>query len=191
LWDLLARSPWSGWGITTLFSSNGFLQRNPAVVEETDEPIGSSLSNVTLTDVDENGKPLYEITARRADYSSETRAADVFIVTGKFYRDGKPIIEISGEGGAVDQDNKEIAIEGNVKAVAVEENIVLTADRMVWLADQDLLTGKGNIKLEKTDEKITLTGKNLIANPNKIFFRSPKKWWVRWSIRRCCWKVRP
>lgn len=132
---------------------------------QAEKPAGSSLSNITLTEVDKNGKLLWEIKSERAEYSDDRRKASLTKISGKFYRDGKPLISAIGEGGSIDQDSREIVIEGNVKAIALKDNITLNADKMIWLADQDLLTATGKVKVEKKADKITITGKILKANP--------------------------
>ncbi len=136
---------------------------------------GSSLSNITLAEVDKEGKPLWEIQAGRAEYNQDRRMATVFKVKGKFFRDGKPTIEAVGERGTVDQTKREITIEGKVKAIALKDKITLTADRLVWLADGDLLTATGNVKAEKPADKIAIVGKKLTAYPSTNRFKLEKE----------------
>jgi len=162
---LLGAGTYTAWWLTT---------QNTPPPTKVEKPAGSSLSNITLTEVDKNGKLLWEIKAERAEYSDDRRKAAVLKITSKFFRDGKPIIEAVGEGGSIDQSSREITIEGNVKAIALKDNIKLSADRMVWQSDQDLLTATGNVKVEKVADKITITGKILKANPGANRFTIQK-----------------
>lgn len=139
-------------------------------VSTSSESAGSSLSNITLTEVDKNGKLLWEVKAKQAEYSQDRRKATIIGVTGKFFRDGKPLIEATGEGGSINQGSREITLEGKVKAIALKDNITLVTDRMVWQSDQDLLTATGNVRVEQAKKKIAITGKILKANPGANLF---------------------
>jgi LPS export ABC transporter protein LptC len=137
--------------------------------------VGSSLSNITLTEVDKDGKPLWEIQAGRAEYNQDRRMATVYKVKGKFFRNGKPTIEAVGERGTVDQTKREITIEGKVKAITLRDKITLSANRLEWLADGDLLTATGNVKAEKPADKIAIVGKKLTAYPSTNRFKLEKE----------------
>ncbi len=134
----------------------------PTVAEK---PAGSSLSAVTLTEFDDRGKLLWRVKARQAEYDQQKRKAQIVEVSGTFYRDGKPIVEATGRAGWVDQARQEIAIEGDVRAIALEDKVTLAADRMVWQPETDLLAATGSIKIQQPEEKITITGKTVRANP--------------------------
>jgi len=143
-------------------------QNNSApVVTPSQKPPGSSLSQVTLTEVDPQGKLLWEITAKSAEYAQNNRMVQITGIKGKFFKDGKRLLDITGNSGSINQTTQEIRIEGQVKAIALKENIVLTSDRMVWLSKQDLLTAtsKNRVKITKPDQNITITGKVIKANP--------------------------
>ncbi|WP_019502420.1 LPS export ABC transporter periplasmic protein LptC [Pseudanabaena sp. PCC 6802] len=136
---------------------------------------GSSLSNITFSEVDKNGKQLWEIQASNAEYNQNQRIASVKKVRGKFFRDGKPAIEAVGERGTIDQAKREITIEGKVSAIAIKDGINLKADRIVWEADRDLLTATGNIKAEKPADKLAIVGKKLTAYPSTNRFKLEKE----------------
>ncbi len=137
------------------------------VVQSPQKPPGSSLSQITLTEVDPQGKLLWEITAKEAEYTQNNRRVQITAIKGKFFKDGKRLMDITGNSGSINQSTQEITIEGQVKAIAVKDNIILTSDRMVWLSKKDLLTAtsKQRIKVTNPDQKITITGKLLKANP--------------------------
>ncbi len=127
---------------------------------------GSTLDNVTLTEFDAQGNLIWEINASKADYSEDNFTAQIVTVSGKFYRQGKVLIEAQGRAGTVNQRERKITIDGDIKAKLLNENIQITADRMVWQADDDLLTATGNIKISQPDRQISLVGKSLRAVPS-------------------------
>ncbi len=165
---LLGAGTYTAWWISSPKTSTN----NTSIPSTT---AGSSLSNITLSEVDKDGKPLWEIQAGRAEYNQDRHMATVYKVKGKFFRNGKPTIEAVGERGTVDQAKREITIEGKVKAIALKDKITLTVDRLVWLADGDLLTATGNVKAEKPADKIAIVGKKLTAYPSTNRFKIEKE----------------
>lgn len=155
---VLGASTYGAWWLT--------MQSQEQKVVTDIKPVGSILSRITLTEYDTKGRLIWEVTAEKADYSEDKRTATILNVKGKFFRDGKPLIEATGEGGSINQVNKEITIEGNVKAIALKDNITLSSDRLVWKSDKDLLNATGKVRLEKVDQKIVITGKDLKAYPS-------------------------
>lgn len=110
--------------ITVLIFALGwfiFLRPEIASLNKSAQTAGSSLQNITLTEFDRDGKLLWEITSKRADYREDRKIADVEDVKGKFYRNGEPLMEATGDKGTIDQSTKEISLEGNIKAIAVQE----------------------------------------------------------------------
>ncbi|CAN1211613.1 LPS export ABC transporter periplasmic protein LptC [Tumidithrix helvetica PCC 7403] len=149
-------------------------QKPPAPVVETQKPPGSSLLNTTLKEFDDKGNLLWEVKSERADYRQDQKVADVVKVQGKFYKDGKPLIEATADGGVINQANREITLKSNVKAIALKDKITLVADNMVWNSDRDLLTATGHLKIDKFDQKISIVGKTLKANPSVNTFTIEK-----------------
>ncbi len=145
---------------------------NP-IKQSADAPVqnpGSSLDNVTLTEFDSQGNLIWEIKATKANYSQDNLTAEIVTVSGKFYRAGKVLIEAKGKAGTVNQKERKITIDGDIKAKLLNENIQITADRMVWQADDDLLTATGNIQINQPDRQIALVGKSLKAVPSASRF---------------------
>ena len=159
-----------------IFALGWFIFLRPAVtsLNKTEQVAGSNLENITLTEFDANGKLLWEIYAKRADYRQDTKIADVEAVKGKFYRNGEPLIEATGDKGTINQASKEISLVGNIKAIAIQEKIDMLADRMDWKSEEDVLKATGNVRIDKPDEKIKMIGKELTAKPSTNIFSLEK-----------------
>jgi LPS export ABC transporter protein LptC len=157
---LLAIAAVIGFGIVWLGT-----QKPPTPIASQSPP-GSSLLNSTLKEFDDKGNLLWEIKSERADYRQDQKIADVVKVKGKFYKEGKPLIEATADAGVINQASREIILKTNIKAIALKDNISLVADNMVWQSDKDLLTATGNLKIDKLDKKISIVGKTLKANPS-------------------------
>jgi LPS export ABC transporter protein LptC len=160
-----------------MFALGWFIFLRPSVtsLNKTAQTAGSNLQNITLTEFDSNGKLLWEIQAKRATYREDRKIADVEDVKGKFYRDGEPLMEVTGNKGTIDQASKAISLEGNIKAIAVQEKINMKADRMVWQSEEDLLKATGNIQIDKPEDKLTMTGKELTAKPSVNVYSMEKQ----------------
>ncbi|AFY75188.1 organic solvent tolerance protein OstA [Synechococcus sp. PCC 7502] len=143
-------------------------------VTELPQTAGSSLSKITLTEVDRNGKLLWEITATQAEYTENNRRALLSNVKGKFFRAGDELIDVTGATGSIDQTTKEITIEGKVIAIASKDRIKFQSDRLVWQSEKDMLTATGNVQIAKDvetpDRQITMVGKTLTAYPSQNLF---------------------
>jgi len=135
---------------------------------------GSSLSNITLTEVDKNGKLLWEIAADQAEYSENNRRAVLTRIRGKFFKAGEELIAVTGAKGSIDLTTKKITIEGKVEAIAKKDNINVKSDRMIWQPDQELLTATGNLQIARTaknpDDRIKMVGRTLTAYPSQNLF---------------------
>jgi len=140
-----------------MFALGWFIFLRPSVtsLNKTAQTAGSNLQNITLTEFDSNGKLLWEIQAKRATYREDRKIADVEDVKGKFYRDGEPLMEATGNKGTIDQASK--------------------ADRMVWQSEEDLLKATGNIQIDKPEDKLTMTGKELTAKPSVNVYSMEKQ----------------
>ncbi len=154
----MAATAWFVWGPT------------PAPPPAVTQTPGSTLDRIVLTEYNEQGEKIWELTARTAEYQEESRVTVVTQVAGTFFRGGKPIIEAAGEGGTVNQDSREIVIRGSVRAVSLEEKAIVTAEQMVWQADLDVLTATGKLKLEQPDRGLRIAGKVLRARPSQSEF---------------------
>jgi len=143
-------------------------------VKELAQVAGSSLSKITLTEVDKDGKLLWEITADKAEYTEDNRRAELSQIKGKFFKAGEELIDVVGATGLIDQNSKKIIIEGKVVAIAKKDDIKLNSDRMIWASEQGLLTATGNVKAEKDSAKpnikIVMVGKTLTAYPSRNLF---------------------
>ena len=151
-----------------LFALGWFIFLRPDItnLNKSAQTAGTSLQNITLTEFDANGKLLWEITSKRANYRPDNKLVDVEDVKGKFYRNGEALMEATGDKGTIDQSTKEISLVGNIKAIAVQEKIDMKADRMVWKAEADILKATGNIQINKPADNLKMTGNELTAIPS-------------------------
>lgn len=143
----------------------------PTELEEPIRPAGSSLSRITLTEFNAMGEQIWEVGAQRAEYNQTTRTTDAYELTGRFFRNGKPIMEASAAIGSVSQSERAIILRGQAKVIALQENVVVTSEKLTWQSDQDLLTATEQVKVAKPDRQITITGKALKAKPSINQFR--------------------
>ncbi|NJK34201.1 MAG: LPS export ABC transporter periplasmic protein LptC [Oscillatoriales cyanobacterium SM2_2_1] len=130
----------------------------------------SSLFDIRLTEFDQAGKLLWEVNAERIDYRQDRRVADVQKVSGRFYRDGELLITATSDTGVLNQVEQQIAMKGNVRAIAVKDNLTLTAAEILWNSKKDLMTGSGTVTIRQPKEKLSLTGQRLEARPSQNRF---------------------
>jgi LPS export ABC transporter protein LptC len=159
-------------GLVALAFVPWLIAQNPAstVVAPPPQEASSSLFDIRLTEFDRAGKLLWEVNAKRIDYRQDRRVADVQQVSGKFYRNGELLITATSDAGVLDQAQQQIAMKGNVRAIAVKDNLTLTAAEILWNSKDDRMSGTGTVTIRQPKERLTLTGQKLEARPSQNCF---------------------
>jgi len=147
---------------------------SPPVGEQTQAP-GSEIINATLREFDDQGTLIWEVEVQKGDYRPDRRIADVIGIKGRFYEQGKLVVDAVGTAGTINQAKREITITGKVKGKVIGEEIELSADNLRWNADQDFLQAEGNIRLAKPAEDITIVGELLQGSPSRNVFTLKRK----------------
>lgn len=119
-------------------------------------------NNITLEQVDEDGRLLWKVDAEQAIYSPDQRNADITNPEGELYQDGKAVYQIQAQKGEIRRDGNRIFMRGNVIATDIESGAVLKGDEMEWQPYEDLLIVKGN--LTGTHPQIQFTAREARAS---------------------------
>ena len=97
-----------------------------------------------------NGVKVWDLTAEHMVVDVETQNAELNNLIGHFYQQDGSSIEIKANYGTVENDSKNIHIEGDVIATT-SEGAKLSSDKMDWQNKEGTLTAMGKIKLTKDD----------------------------------------
>ncbi|MEM1369858.1 MAG: LPS export ABC transporter periplasmic protein LptC [Cyanobacteria bacterium P01_H01_bin.15] len=116
-----------------------------------------TLENATLEQEDDDGQPLWQISAVKAIYSQDREKADLETVSGEVYQNGELVLTVFGEQGEIFQGGKSFFLRRNVKAVDVRSGIELYAQEAQWLPDQGVLVVQQ--ELQGRYESIVMTAR--------------------------------
>ncbi|MBD2314893.1 LPS export ABC transporter periplasmic protein LptC [Desertifilum sp. FACHB-1129] len=96
-------------------------------------------NDVTLEQVDEQGRLVWKVEAARATYSQDEKIAFVENPEGELYQDGQLVFRVVAERGEVQQDGQQILLKGNIVATDVQDGAVLRGKELEWRPDSDEL----------------------------------------------------
>jgi LPS export ABC transporter protein LptC len=120
------------------------------------------LQNIVLTDTDREGKnQLWEVKAKRAEYSRDRSSAVITDVEAVFFKNGRKVMTVKAPRGEVRTVAREIFLFNGVKAVLPENATTLIASSIRWSPEKDFLECTGPVELDQPQQKIHAKGKRL------------------------------
>ncbi|NJR49073.1 MAG: LPS export ABC transporter periplasmic protein LptC [Leptolyngbyaceae cyanobacterium CSU_1_3] len=138
--------------IALLAGTVGCERRNTAadrLAEDTKEiqKFDSDLNwdDITLEQVDEQGKLWWKVKAKQAAYSKDQKNATVEDPKGELYQDGKPVFKIEGKKGEVQQDGKSIVLRGQIVATDLKDGTMLKGNEVEWKPMEDVLLIRNSV----------------------------------------------
>jgi len=123
------------------------------------------LENIVLTETDrQGGQPLWELKARRAEYSRDRSTALVREVQGVFFKNGRKVLTVRAPRGEVRIASREIRLFEGVTMSSPIRRTDLSATEVQWFPDRDRLEGSGPIVIDQPQEKMRVRGDRLLGN---------------------------
>lgn len=102
-------------------------------------------NNVTLDQVDEEGRPLWQVKAKKATYIKDKKIALIEQPTGDLFQDGKLVLQVSADSGEVQEDGEKVLLKGQITATDTRNGAVFKGDELEWLPKEDLLVVRNNL----------------------------------------------
>ncbi len=148
-------------GCLLLSSCGGDIPQQPeAITTKKQSPL--LLQNIVLTDTDRQGKnQLWEIKAKRAEYSRDRSSAVISEVEAIFFQNGRKVMTVNAPRGEVRTVAREIFLFDGVKAILPKDATTLTASSIQWSPEKDFLECTGPVELDQPKQKIHAKGKRL------------------------------
>lgn len=134
----------------TFFSSCG--GQNNAQKKGQQDKVATSLdtslvfNDVTLDQADAQGRPVWKVKAKQANYSSDKKTAVINNPTGDLFQDGKLVMQVTAASGEVQQDGQQVFLKGQVTATDPRNGAVLKGDELEWFPKKDLLIVRNNVR---------------------------------------------
>ncbi|AUT02735.1 LPS export ABC transporter periplasmic protein LptC [Nostoc sp. CENA543] len=101
--------------------------------------------DVTLEQADEDGRPVWRVKAKQAQYTKEKQIGEAQSPYGELYQDGKIVYQVTAEKADIEQDGKQLFLRGKIVATDPVNGIVLRGNELEWRPQEDLLIVRNQI----------------------------------------------
>ncbi|MCF4967916.1 LPS export ABC transporter periplasmic protein LptC [Nostoc sp. CMAA1605] len=101
--------------------------------------------DVTLEQADEDGRPVWRVKAKQAQYTKEKQIGEAKSPYGELYQDGKIVYQVTAEKADIEQDGKQLFLRGKIVATDPVNGIVLRGNELEWRPQEDLLIMRNQI----------------------------------------------
>ena len=120
--------------------------------------------DVNLNRADDDGLPLWEMSAAEARYSRDRQKGKLKEPTGKLYQDGEVVYEVEAEEGFVEQNGVILRLAGDIKIKDVRDDSTFEGQKGKWQPQEGIF---------ELEEGIVLTreGNRLTAESGQVFSR--------------------
>lgn len=104
-----------------------------------------------------DGKKFWELYAESGRYDNGTNLANLTNIKGNFYsEEGKVVLSVMSPKATFDNIKKEIKLHGGAEA-ANNREVYIKADEIRWTGAKDRIKAKGNVKIIKEGELMTVS----------------------------------
>lgn len=121
-----------------------------------------TFNDVTLEQIDRDGKKRWSLLARRVTYSKDRKVATASNISGKLYNAGEYAYDAKAKEGVLSQNGDRIVLKGEIEVVDRQDGTVYSADQVVWLPDDDRMLFTGNVKAVHEDDSLTAQAGELL-----------------------------
>lgn len=104
-----------------------------------------TFNDVTLEQVNEQGKLLWKVKAKQARYSQDQKVATVQAPEGELFQDGKLVYKIKARSGEVRKDGQTILLKDQIVATDVQSGAILQGNELEWRPKEDILWVRNNL----------------------------------------------
>lgn len=104
-----------------------------------------TFNDVTLEQVNEQGKLLWKVKAKQARYSKDQKIATVQAPEGELFQDGKLVYKIKARTGEVRKDGQTILLKEQIVATDVQSGAILQGNELEWQPKEDILWVRNNL----------------------------------------------
>jgi LPS export ABC transporter protein LptC len=121
--------------------------------------------NIVLTESDRKTQgPLWEIKAKRAEYSKDRKIAQITGLEGTFFEAGKKALRVKAPVGEIRTDERTILLKGGVQGLALERGTTLNADQIRWTPEKKIVIAEGSVILFDPKQQVEVMGKRMVGD---------------------------
>ncbi len=122
-----------------------------------------TLSNVVLAQTNNQGSLLWKLQARGVTYGQTQQVVNANALQGQLYQAGQPIFDLTAQRGQVQQTDKTIRLQGNIKVVDRKRKLVFKGREANWNPQDGVLQVKKDLTVAHPEVQVwanTLTASN-------------------------------
>ena len=97
---------------------------------------------------EQNGKVIWEVTAKRTELNAETNKARCEGIVGRFYMDDGIVVDGNAKAGGFDGKTKNVFLEGDA-VIVTSDGRKLAADKITWVAKEQKAVAEGHVHLTR------------------------------------------
>ena len=140
-------------------------QAPPSPAQPDPRRVSLTYENIILTESDRITQgPLWEIKAKRAEYSKDRKMAQITGLEGTFFDAGKKALRVKAPAGEIRTDERTILLKGGVQGLALERGMTLTADQIRWTPEKKIVIAEGSVVLFDPKQQLEVTGKRMVGD---------------------------
>jgi LPS export ABC transporter protein LptC len=127
--------------------------------------VSLTYENIVLTESDRKTQgPLWEIKAKRAEYSKDRKIAQITGLEGTFFEAGKKALRVKAPAGEIRTDERTILLKGGVQGLALERGTTLNADQIRWTPEKKIVIAEGSVVLFDPKQQVEVIGKRMVGD---------------------------
>jgi LPS export ABC transporter protein LptC len=140
-------------------------QTPPPPAKPDPKRVSLAYENIVLTESDRKTQgPLWELKAKRAEYSKDRKIAQITELEGTFFEAGKKALRIKAPAGEIRTDERTILLKGGVQGLALERGTTLNATQILWTPEKKIVLAEGAVTLFDPKQQVTVTGKRMVGD---------------------------
>ncbi len=143
--------------VVGLSACGGLKRKSQESLNATAQSLDSRLTvqDGILSQIDAQGRPLWQIKVKQAVYSQDQKTAQVKGLAGQLFQDGKSVFQIQAAQGEIHLDSQKIFLKGSIVATDRRDGTVLQGREMEWQPQTDLLTLRQDLRITHPQVQIS------------------------------------
>ncbi|NET01677.1 MAG: LPS export ABC transporter periplasmic protein LptC [Sphaerospermopsis sp. SIO1G1] len=165
-------------------------EQNSSPQENTDSQL--TFFGVALEQFDEEGRPIWKVKAKQAEYTKEKEIGEAKNPEGELYQDGKVVYTIQAETADIKQDGKQLLLKGKIIAKDPLNGVILRGNELEWRPDEDLLIVRNQLngshkqlrataqeaRVKTREQRVDFSGKVVaVSDEPKLQMRTERLTW--------------
>ncbi|MEM1426909.1 MAG: LPS export ABC transporter periplasmic protein LptC, partial [Cyanobacteria bacterium P01_H01_bin.130] len=131
--------------------------------------------DVNLNRADDDGRPLWEVSAAEARYSRDRQKGQLKEPTGKLYQDGEVVYEVEADEGFVEQNGVILRLAGDIKIRDVRDDSTFESQKGKWQPNEGIFELEEGIVLIRESNRLTADSGQIFSQEQNFILKENVK----------------